>query len=117
MRRELRRDEGLLRLSKATRWMVAAAVAGAGLMSAAVAAALPGRSSAATRTEVPPQPVTSVAPSSTDGSASGATEGASEEAPEGETPATPATAPTTLTPPTAPPQTVYNPPVVSSGGS
>lgn len=117
MRKELQRDEGLLRLSRGTRWLAAGAVAGAGLMSIAVAESLPGRSSAATT------PRTTPAPSTSASTASGASEEQSEPS-EGDddsgaaAPQTvPSTAPPTFTVPTAPPQTAYNPPVVSSGGS
>ncbi len=119
MRKELQRDEGLLRLSRGTRWLAAGAVAGAGLMSIAVAESLPGRSSAATT----PRTTPTTTPPTSASTASGASEEQSEPSEGGDdgvaaTPQTaPATAPPTFTVPTAPPQTAYNPPVVSSGGS
>ncbi len=99
MRRERVRDDGLLRLSTSTRLLAAGAFVSAGVFSVGVAKAFPGHSAAAS-------PATSATPT-TAAPATAAGDGGSATY----------QAPQTLTPPTAPPQPVYNPPVVSSGGS
>ncbi|MDE3206212.1 MAG: hypothetical protein KGQ66_18545 [Acidobacteriota bacterium] len=99
MRREQVRDAGLLRLSTSTRLLAAGAFVSAGVFSVGVAKALPGHSAAtAPATSAPPTTAAPLTAGGDDGSATYQT-------------------PQTLTPPTAPPQPVYNPPVVSSGGS
>ncbi|HLI53318.1 MAG TPA: hypothetical protein VKU88_03250 [Acidimicrobiales bacterium] len=91
------RDYGLRRIGAATRWMAVATLAGGGLLSVAVAKALPGRSS-------PPASSSagSTAASPSSGQASSASQGASSA---------PISAPATA------PQPVAAQPVVNSGGS
>lgn len=113
MRKEFQRDEGLARLSRGTRWLTAGALVSAGCLSVAVAETLPGRTSAIAR--LPASNGSTPAAGAPAGSRPGtvASSGAA-------TPSDPAATPAgtqTLSPPTTAPRQVYNPPVVSSGGS
>jgi hypothetical protein len=110
VKKELQRDEGLLRLARGTRWLAAGALVSAGALSIAVAETLPGRSSAAapTTTVPSPPPTSSTAPS---------TQQTDQPTPQTDQPTPQTDPPSTLAPPTSPPQTVYSPPVATSGGS
>jgi hypothetical protein len=89
------RDRGLFQIGRATRWMAAGMVLGGGVLSAAVAEALPGHS--AHRSGTAPAPTT---PSTTPPDATGAGAPSSD-----------------LTVPQQAPQPVSTQPVVNSGGS
>jgi multidrug efflux pump subunit AcrA (membrane-fusion protein) len=92
------RDLGLERIGRSTRWLAVGLLAGGGVLSAAVAKTLPGHSAPSHSVSTPPSPAV---PQTSTGDS------------------TPQQAPDTtpLTSPAQVPQTVSNPPVVSSGGS
>lgn len=120
MRKEFQRDEGLARLSRGTRWLTAGALVSAGCLSVAVAETLPGRTSAIAR--LPASNGSTPAAGAPAGSRPGtvASSGAATPSDPAATPSDPAATPAgtqTLSPPTTAPRQVYNPPVVSSGGS
>jgi hypothetical protein len=89
-----RRDLGLRRIGSGTRFLAVGAVLVGGVLSAAVAKALPGKSASHATSTTPP---TTSAPADVSG---------------GSSTVTPA-----LTAPTQAPQPAISPPVVSSGGS
>jgi hypothetical protein len=94
-----RRDLGLDRIGTTTRVLAVGAIALAGILSAAVAKALPGKSTHRASS-------TSISSGSADPAAPAGGQGTSA----------PSTA-APLTPPAQPPQPAIAPPVVSSGGS
>lgn len=122
------RDLGLARIGKLTRWMAVGMVVGGGVLSAAVAQALPGRSSkpatagasAALAPGVSTAAGASGAPQATAGGAS-----AAAQSPAGGPTAGPSTSPgdgsggtgSGLSAPVQAPQPVQAQPVVNSGGS
>lgn len=99
----------MARIGRATRFMAAGVVLGGAGLSAAAAKALPGHSSHPTAVQSgsagTAPPTTAPAPTGQSGGAdqSGGTSQAGGSA--------------SITPPTQPPQPVYTPPVVNSGGS
>lgn len=97
MKSSARRDLGFERIGKTTRFLAVGALVASGVLTAAVAKALPGK------TSHPAAPPTTVGPDS--GAASGSA---------AQNPATTAPA---LTAPVQAPQPVVTPPVASSGGS
>ena len=96
------RDMGMARIGTLTRWMAVGAVVGGGVLTAAVAKVLPGRSSSSGSSGVATAPA-SVSPSGQAGSALGGSAGYQSGG--------------GLSAPIQAPQPIQAPPVVSSGGS
>ena len=98
------RDMGMARIGTFTRWMAVGAVVGGGVLTAAVAKVLPGRSSTSSSSGVATAPA-AVSPSGELNPGLGNANGYQGSAAGG------------LSAPVQAPQPVQSPPIVSSGGS
>lgn len=99
------RDLGLARIGTTTRWMLAATLVGGGVLSAAVARALPGRSSHSTVSGATATPGATPSPSGQGGDLPAGSDGGALNGGAG------------LSAPAQIPQPTQSAPVVNSGGS